>query len=170
MGHTFRRHGDLSTTVEAYFALKLIGFSPDEPRMRKAREFILENGGLEKSRVFTKIFLALFGQFDWRRVPCTPPEILLLPRWVPFNIYNLSAWARATVVPLSLVTDHKPVKGLPESQGVHELYIESGKGGTSPMNDGAALSRGRRSFSSWTGCSRLWRRSLSDLGGGGAWK
>ena len=114
----FGGKGDLSTTVEAYFALKLMGFSPDEPPLRKAREFILENGGLEESRVFTKIFLALFGQFDWRRIPCTPPEILLLPRWVPFNIYNLSAWARATVVPLSLVTDHKPVKGLPEAQGV----------------------------------------------------
>ena len=142
----FGGRGDLSTTVEAYFALKLIGFSPDEAPMRKAREFILENGGLEKSRVFTKIFLALFGQFDWRRVPCTPPEILLLPRWVPFNIYNLSAWARATVVPLSLVTDHKPVRGLPESQGVQELCSESGKDGTSPMNDGEPLFSWKRFF------------------------
>ncbi len=132
----FGGRGDLSTTVEAYFALKLIGNCSDEPHMRKAREFVLENGGVEESRVFTKIFLALFGQFDWKRVPCVPPEILLLPRWVPFNIYNLSAWARATVVPLSLVADHRLVKELPESLGVRELYKEPGKGGTSSMTKG----------------------------------
>ena len=133
----FGGRGDLSTTVEAYFALKLIDFSLDEPPLRKAREFILANGGLEKSRVFTKIFLALFDQFDWRRVPSVPPEILLLPRWIPFNIYSLSAWARATVVPLSLVMDHKPVKRLSGSQGVRELYRAPGKGTTSPVSKGA---------------------------------
>lgn len=120
----FGGKGDLSTTVEAYFALKLAGLSPDEPVLQRAREFILCNGGIGTCRVFTKIFLALFGQFDWAGIPSVPPEMMLLPPWVPLNIYNLSAWSRATAVPLSIVLDVKPVKLLPEELGVGELYCE----------------------------------------------
>jgi squalene-hopene/tetraprenyl-beta-curcumene cyclase len=119
--------GDLSTTVEAYFALKLAGFSADDLPMRKARAFILESGGIEASRVFTKIFLALFGEFDWKAIPSIPVEINLLPAWFPINIYNFSSWARSTLVPLSAVLDRKPLRPLPKNAGVRELYKEPGK-------------------------------------------
>ena len=120
-------NGDLSTTVEAYFALKLAGFSADDLPLRKARAFILESGGIEASRVFTKIFLALFGEFDWKAIPSIPVEINLLPAWFPINIYNFSSWARSTLVPLSAVLDRKPSRPLPKKAGVRELYKEPGK-------------------------------------------
>jgi squalene-hopene/tetraprenyl-beta-curcumene cyclase len=119
--------GDLSTTVEAYFALKMAGFSADDLPLRKARSFIRESGGVEQSRVFTKIFLALFGEFDWKAIPSIPVEINLLPSWFPINIYNLSSWARSTLVPLSVVLDKKPVHLLPEKTRVRELYKEPDK-------------------------------------------
>ncbi len=119
--------GDLSTTVEAYFALKLSGFSADDLPLRKARAFILESGGIEASRVFTKIFLALFGEFDWKAIPSIPVEVNLLPAWFPINIYNFSSWARSTLVPLSAVLDRKPSRPLPKKAGVRELYKEPGK-------------------------------------------
>jgi len=116
--------GDLSTTVEAYFALKLAGFSANDPRLRKARTFILEKGGLEASRVFTKIFLALFGEFDWEGIPSIPVEVNLFPAWFPINIYSFSSWARSTIVPLSVVVDLKPIRPVSESATVRELYKE----------------------------------------------
>ena len=120
-------NGDLSTTVEAYFALKLAGFSAEDLPLRKARAFIIESGGLEASRVFTKIFLALFGEFNWKAIPSIPVEINLLPSWFPINIYNFSSWARSTLVPLSAVLDRKPSRPLPEKTSVSELYKEPGK-------------------------------------------
>ncbi len=114
--------GDLSTTVEAYFALKLAGLSADDPRLRKAREFIIENGGVEASRVFTKIYLAIFGEFDWKAVPSIPVEFIFVPSWFPFNIYNLSSWARSTIVPLMAILDTKPFCTIPENAGIRELY------------------------------------------------
>ena len=119
--------GDLSTTVEAYFALKLAGFSADDLPLRKARAFIIESGGIEASRVFTKIFLALFGEFDWKAIPSIPVEINLLPAWFPINIYNFSSWARSALVPLSAVLDRKPSRPLPKKTGVRELYKDHGK-------------------------------------------
>jgi squalene-hopene/tetraprenyl-beta-curcumene cyclase len=116
--------GDLSTTVEAYFALKLSGFSAHDVHLQKAREFILAKGGVEVSRVFTKIFLALFGEFDWKAIPSIPVEINLLPTWFPFNIYRFSSWARSTIVPLSIILERKPVRFIPESLRVRELYRE----------------------------------------------
>ncbi len=114
--------GDLSTTIEAYFALKLAGFSADDEPLRQARAFILRRGGVEASRVFTKIFLALFGEFDWKAIPSIPVEINLLPHWFPINIYNFSSWARSTIVPLSIILDLKPVRPVQESARIRELY------------------------------------------------
>ena len=116
--------GDISTTVEAYFALKMAGYGPEDTRLAAARRFILANGGLAGTRVFTKIFLALFGQYDWKAVPSVPVEIMLLYPWFPLNIYSFSSWARATFVPLSVVLDKKPVKVIPENMGVGELHRE----------------------------------------------
>ena len=115
--------GDLSTTVEAYFALKLAGMSAEHPALVKARAFILAKGGPIKCRVFTKIFLALFGQFAWFGVPSMPIELMLLPDWAYFNIYELSSWSRATIIPLSVVMDKRPVQALPENLSVRELYV-----------------------------------------------
>jgi squalene-hopene/tetraprenyl-beta-curcumene cyclase len=114
--------GDLSTTIEAYFALKLAGHSEDEPCLVKAKEFILKKGGIEDSRVFTKIFLALFGEYDWRGIPSIPVELNLVPTWFPINIYNFSSWARSTIVSLSVILDIKPAR--PQGVGVRELYRE----------------------------------------------
>ena len=113
---------DLNATVEAYFALKLAGASADEPYMRKAREFILSAGGVPKVRIFTKIWLALFGQWDWRGVPVLPPELVFLPHWFPLNIYDFASWARATVVAMLVVLNRRPVCPIPEWARIDELY------------------------------------------------
>ena len=121
-GQFYGAPGDLSTSVECYFALKLAGISPDEPMMRKAKDFILTKGGVSETRVFTKIWLALFGQWDWKGVPAMPAEIMLLPDWFPVSIYDFSSWARATIVPLLILIDKKPVKPIPDSACIDELY------------------------------------------------
>src|ERR1700739_205896 len=90
--------GDLSTTIEAYWALKLAGDDPQAPHMRIAAEYIRSEGGLEKARVFTHVWMALFGLWSWDRVAALPPEIVLLPSWVPLNVYDFACWARQTVV------------------------------------------------------------------------
>jgi squalene-hopene/tetraprenyl-beta-curcumene cyclase len=115
--------GELSTSVEAYFALKLLGDSPDAPHMQAARDFILKRGGVTKARVFTKLHLALFGAFDWAGVPSMPPWIMLLPRWFPFTIYEMASWARSSTVPLLIVCDKKPIWRTPNGDA-DELYAE----------------------------------------------
>jgi squalene-hopene/tetraprenyl-beta-curcumene cyclase len=115
--------GELSATVEAYFALKLAGYSADDPAMCKARKFILSKGGILKTRVFTKIFLALFGEFSWLGVPSMPIELMMLPEWAYFNIYELSSWSRATIIPLSIVMSENPVRKLPPRARVQELFV-----------------------------------------------
>jgi squalene-hopene/tetraprenyl-beta-curcumene cyclase len=101
---------DLSTTVEAYWALKLAGDSPNAAHMRRAAAFIVANGGIERSRVFTRIWMALFGLWSWDDLPALPPEVILLPPQVPLNVYDFSCWARQTVVPLTVVAAHRPVR------------------------------------------------------------
>lgn len=117
--------GDLSTTIEAYFALKLSGYPADHPAMCKAREFILANGGILKSRVFTKYFLALFGEFAWFGVPSMPIELMLLPDMAYFNMYEFSSWSRATIIPLSVVMSERPVRKLPPWARVQELFVRA---------------------------------------------
>jgi squalene-hopene/tetraprenyl-beta-curcumene cyclase len=113
---------DLNATVEAYFALKLAGVSADEPAMKKARQFVLSRGGVPRVRIFTKIWLALFGQWDWRGVPVLPPELMLLPSWFPINIYEFASWARATVVPMLVTLSRRPVCPVPGEARIDELY------------------------------------------------
>ncbi len=114
--------GEISTTIEAYYALKLAGHSPGEPLMQRARIFILERGGLVKARVFTKLHLALFGAYPWEGIPTLPPWFMFLPKWFPLNIYTMASWARSSTVPLLVVIDKKPVYDL----GVRadELYCD----------------------------------------------
>ena len=123
-GQYYEAPGDVSTSVECYFALKLAGHSADSPPLRKAREFILNKGGVPKTRVFTKIWLALFGQWEWSGTPNLPPELILLPSWAPFNIYEFSSWARATIVPMSIILTERPFCPVPDSAQIDELYPE----------------------------------------------
>jgi squalene-hopene/tetraprenyl-beta-curcumene cyclase len=104
--------GDLSTTVEAYVALRLAGDPPETGHMAAAAQFVRANGGLASSRVFTRFWLALFGQWPWSGLPAVPPELVLLPAWIPFNIYDFACWARQTIVPLSIVRAVRPVREL----------------------------------------------------------
>ena len=115
--------GELSTTVEAYTALKLAGDPPDADHMVRARQFVLDNGGIEKTRVFTRIWLALFGEWPWDRLPVLPPEMILLPKWFPLNIYDWGCWARQTVVPLTIVGSMRPVRPL----GISVAELKTGK-------------------------------------------
>ncbi|MEV8511719.1 squalene--hopene cyclase [Dactylosporangium sp. NPDC051484] len=104
--------GDLSTTIEAYTALRLAGDAPEAPHMAAAARFVRDCGGIERSRVFTRIWLALFGEWPWQRLPAIPPELVLLPAWMPFNVYDFACWARQTIVPLAIVRATRPVRSL----------------------------------------------------------
>lgn len=117
--------GDLSTTLEAYAAMRLAGEDPDGRAMKLAREFILGQGGIEKSRVFTKIFLALLGAYPWERCPALPPELMLFPVGFPMNIYEMSSWARATVVPLLILWHCKPVMQSSRTFSLEELRSDA---------------------------------------------
>ena len=118
--------GNLSTTVEAYWALRLAGDEPGEEHMRVAAEFVRAEGGIERARVFTHLWLALFGLWSWEAVPALPAEVVLLPRWVPLNVYDFACWARQTIVALSIVKAHRPVHPLPFR--LHELEADPSGG------------------------------------------
>ena len=102
--------GDLSTTVEAYCALRLAGDDPVDAHMARAAAFVRDAGGVENSRVFTRIWLALFGLWPWEDLPTLPPEIVALPAWVPCNIYDFGCWARQTAVAITVVGAYRPVR------------------------------------------------------------
>ncbi|HOP98880.1 MAG TPA: squalene--hopene cyclase [Verrucomicrobiota bacterium] len=116
--------GDINTTVECYAALRSVGFKPDDEPLRKAREWILSNGGLKRTRNFTRIWLALIGEWPWEYTPVVPPELILLPTWMPFNLYWFASWARATIVPLAIVSARRPVRPLPPDRRLDELFPE----------------------------------------------
>jgi squalene-hopene/tetraprenyl-beta-curcumene cyclase len=116
--------GDVSITTEAYFALKLAGIDPERPEMARARQFILDHGGIGATRIFTRLWLALFGQFDWDGFPAMPPEVILFPDRFPFNIYEFASWARATIVAVLVVWAYRPVVAIPPGRGVQELYLD----------------------------------------------
>ena len=118
--------GELSTTIEAYWALRLAGDAPDAAHMQAAAEFIRREGGIEHARVFTHLWLALFGLWSWDRVPALPPELILLPAWAPLNVYDFACWARQTIVALSLVKAHRPTH--PLSFGLEELHVPGAAG------------------------------------------
>ena len=116
--------GHLSNTIEAYFAMKLAGLPATNPALARARTFILANGGLAKAQVFTRCFLAYFGQYPWDGLPAMPVELVLLPSWFPINIYEMSSWARGTVVPLVVLMAKRPYVSIAPEQGVPELWVK----------------------------------------------
>ncbi len=116
--------GNLSVSVEAYMALRLLGVPVSDPALVKAKFFILSRGGITQTRVFTRLHLALVGCYDWRGIPALPPWVMLLPNFAPFNIYELSSWARESTVPLFIVLDRKPVFKTTPRLSLDELYAE----------------------------------------------
>ncbi len=104
---------DLSTTVEAYVALRLAGDPVDAPHMDVARSWVLAHGGVEATRVFTRLWLALSGRWSWDDLPVIPPELIYLPSWFPLNIYDWGCWARQTMVALAIVQSFRPSRPLP---------------------------------------------------------
>ncbi len=116
--------GELSTSVEAYMALRLLGVPASDPAMLRAKAFILSRGGISKTRVFTKFHLALIGCYSWRGIPSIPAWVMLLPNEFPFNIYEMSSWARGSTVPLLIVFDRKPVYQTNPTITLNELYVE----------------------------------------------
>jgi squalene-hopene/tetraprenyl-beta-curcumene cyclase len=119
--------GHLSTTVEAYLVLKLLGAIPDETHMQAARHFILENGGLSKIGVTTQLLLALLGLVDWSELPQVPPELMLLPSSGPFfSIYSLAYWARTAAIPIIILRHHQPVySGIVPTNFLEELWVDA---------------------------------------------
>ncbi len=136
---------ELSTTVEAYVALRLAGDPVEAEHMVRAAEFIQASGGVERTRVFTRIWLAMFGLWRWDELPVLPPELIFLPRFVPLNIYDFACWARQTIVALTIVGAHRPS---------HELAfdIDELRSGSSPAK--------REPLSSWAGRFQLLDRCL----------
>src|ERR1051325_4306130 len=128
---------EISASVKAYFALKLAGHNPNATYMRKAREAILEMGGIAKVNTFTKLYLAMMGQCDWAAVPAIPPETILIPLGAYFNLYEMSAWSRAMLVPLSIIWAHRPTRRVPETLGIDELYV----GGRNKFEIGLSFDR-----------------------------
>jgi squalene-hopene/tetraprenyl-beta-curcumene cyclase len=127
---------DLSTTVEAYAALRLAGDPKESDHMRRARDYVLDSGGLERTRVFTHMWLALFGMWSWDRIPALPPEVIFLPEWFPLNIYDFGCWARQTIVALTIVGAHRPARPAP-------FDLDELRTGAKPPPD--------RSIKSWAG-------------------
>ena len=116
--------GEISVSVEAYMALRVLGVPADDPALLKAKDFILSKGGISKTRIFTKMNLALIGCYDWRGTPSIPPWVMLLPDWFFFNIYEMSSWARSSTVPLIAVCDQKPIYNIADNLRLDELYAE----------------------------------------------
>ena len=114
---------DISATVKAYFALKMIGDDINAPHMARAREEIKKRGGAIKANVFTRILLALYGQTSWSNIPTVPPELILLPRWFPVHLSKMSYWARTVIVPLLVLCARQPLARNPRDIHIDELFV-----------------------------------------------
>ncbi len=115
---------NMSASVKAYFALKMIGDDIDAPHMKRAREAMLSRGGAAQSNVFTKLLLALYGFIPWKAVPVMPIEIMLLPKWFPFHLDKISYWSRTVIVPLLVLMTLKPKARNPKNVRIDELFVE----------------------------------------------
>ena len=115
---------DVHNTVKAYFALKLTGHDPGADYMQKARVRALELGGVDKVNSFTRFYLAILGQIPHHVCPAVPPQMMLLPKWFPINIYDMSSWSRTIFVPLSIVSALQPVRELPPEKGIQEIFVK----------------------------------------------
>ena len=114
---------DMSCTVKAYLALKLVGDDPNAAHMKNARDAVIAHGGAARSNVFTRTSLALFGAVPWRAVPSMPVEIMYLPRWFPFHLSKISYWPRTTLVPLLILMTLRPRAKNPRGVHIRELFV-----------------------------------------------
>jgi squalene-hopene/tetraprenyl-beta-curcumene cyclase len=114
---------NVNVTIKAYFALRVAGLPESDPALLKAQQVALQLGGIEASNSFTRIYLCLFGQYDWKAVPALPPELLLLPSFAYINIYDVSAWSRAILVPLSIIYAFQPRRRLPPGVSIRPLLL-----------------------------------------------
>jgi squalene-hopene/tetraprenyl-beta-curcumene cyclase len=117
---------ELNATVKAYFALKLAGFSAQDPVLLRARAKALELGGVEKTNTYARLYFALLGEVSWDAVPTIPCEFLLLPPWMPVHMHAVSSWTRAMIVPLAIINHFRPTRHLPPERGIQELYRHPG--------------------------------------------
>jgi squalene-hopene/tetraprenyl-beta-curcumene cyclase len=124
---------DVSASVKAYLALKILGHAPDSEPLERARRAIAEAGGPWAVNSFTRFYLALLGQMPYAACPAVPPEIVLLPDWFPINLHRVSSWSRTMIVPLSLMWAFKPCRRLPPERGIAELF--TARGGAVPTAD-----------------------------------
>jgi len=147
---------EVSASVKAYFALNLAGDDSDAPHMARARAVIRAQGGIGACNSFTRIYLAIFGQASWNDCPAVPPELVLLPDWFPFNIYKMSSWSRAIVVPLSILWAAKPACEVPPGRSIEELVVDS-----EPAGRPAPPRLGRERF--WRGAFTLMDRALHAI-------
>ncbi|MFH2203893.1 MAG: squalene--hopene cyclase [Elusimicrobiota bacterium] len=150
---------EISATVKAYWALKFAGFSPEEPSLAKARERIEALGGIHKVNTYSKFYMAMYGQYDWRGVPSIPPEIMVFPNWFYFNIYEMSSWTRAIVVPLAIIWSERPKIICPDHARLDELFPDSRRyvplADVMPPHD----------LVSWTNFFLLWDEMLKGVEG-----
>ncbi|WDR87817.1 squalene--hopene cyclase [Burkholderia ambifaria] len=130
---------NISASVKAYFALKVIGDDENAEHMQRARRAIHAMGGAEMSNVFTRIQLALYGAIPWRAVPMMPVEIMLLPQWFPFHLSKVSYWARTVIVPLLVLNAKRPIAKNPRGVRIDELFVDP------PVNAGLLPRQGHQS-------------------------
>ena len=146
--------GDLSTTIEAWVALRLAGDRVDAPHLATRLEFIRAKAGWSGSGLH-QLWLALFGAWSWDEVPNLPPEIVYLPKWFPFNLYDWGCWARQTIVPFTIVATRARCDHFRSPRRAAQRCARGA--------DGTCLRAGPARFSASTGAARLWRRPLRVL-------
>ena len=114
---------EISGSVKAYFALKLTGHDPSAEYMQRAKRAILAHGGADAVNSYTRYYLALLGQISYEQCPAVPPEVMLLPKWFPVNLYSVSSWSRTMIVPLSILSSYQPVRKLDDEVSIRELFL-----------------------------------------------
>jgi squalene-hopene/tetraprenyl-beta-curcumene cyclase len=137
---------EISGSVKAYFALKLTGHDSQAEYMRRARQAIMEHGGADAVNSFTRFYLALLGQISYDQCPAVPAEAVLLPKWFPINLYAVSAWSRTMIVPLSIISHHRPVRRIEPRLGIRELFVREPETWPLPRCPGL---KGGTGFFSW---------------------
>lgn len=150
---------EISGSVKAYLALKITGHDPQAPYMIRARDAIVAAGGIEQVNSFTRYYLAMLGLIPYDMCPAVPPEMILLPLWAPFNIYEMSAWSRTIIIPLSLLWACQPKTVLPREHQVDELYARPEK--TLPRTIGGVNHEGAKK--GWIDWSRFFQRVDSSI-------
>ncbi len=146
---------EINASVKAYFALKLAGLSPEDPVMRRAHANILRLGGIPKMNTYAKLYLALLGQFSWKYLPIIPPEMILLPNWMYFNICEMSSWSRAMLIPLAIINHFRPTKRLPPEKQLHELFPYGTEHSDFTLPKDSQLLTWRNFFLYWDGVLKL---------------